>query len=90
MKDANAIVVLTAEQLKALLSELLDTALAKAGPKESDIMDTEACAAMIGVHPKTMAKLIRVDGLPTLRNIGNLRRFSRRAVLEWMARRKSA
>lgn len=90
MKDA--IVVLTADQLKVIVSEAVESALAKAGPRdESDVMDMDQTAALVGVKTvKTMRRLIQEEGLPTLRRLGNQWRFSRREVLAWMARRKSA
>lgn len=90
MKDA--IVVLTPEQLKGIVTEAVEMALARAGEsrKTSDIISREQAAELIGVHPHTIPKLVRAEGLPTQRRIGKLWRFSRADVLAWMARRKSA
>ena len=87
----DGIVVLSAEQLRTLMAEVLDAALARAGAHdESDVMDMDQAAALVGVHVKTLRRLIHEEGLPTLRRIGKLWRFSRREILEWLARRKSA
>jgi excisionase family DNA binding protein len=84
----SAIVVMTADELRGLVSEAVELALTKCGPRDaSDIMDADQCAALIQVHEKTLAKLIEGDGLPTLRPVGKHRRFSRRAVLAWMDER---
>lgn len=89
MKDA--IVVLTADQLEALVSRAVTDALAKAGANApADVLSCEQAAELIGVHPHTVPKLVRDKGLPTLRRIGKLWRFSRRDVLAWLAHRKSA
>jgi excisionase family DNA binding protein len=89
MKDG--IVVLTADALREIVSEAVTSALAKAGTRdESDVMDMDQAAALVRVHVKTLRKLIHEEGLPQLRPIGKLRRFSRREILAWMARRKSA
>jgi excisionase family DNA binding protein len=89
MKDALAL--LTADQLKTIVADAVELALAKAGSRdESDVLDMDGAAALVGVHVKTLRKLIREEGLPTLRRIGKLWRFSRREILAWMARRKSA
>lgn len=83
MKDG--IVVLTQDQLRSLVTDAVELALAKCGPRDgSDVMDSDQCAALVRVHVNTLAKLIAEDGLPTLRNVGKLRRFSRRAVLAWL------
>lgn len=88
MKDA--IVVLTEDQLRGIVADAVQQTLAKCGPRDgSDVMDADKCAALVGVHVKTLAKLINEDGLPTLRNVGKLRRFSRRAVLAWLDQRRT-
>jgi excisionase family DNA binding protein len=43
---------------------------------------------MIHVHPLTIGKLIKDEGLPQLRSIGTHQRFRRTEVLLWMASRK--
>jgi excisionase family DNA binding protein len=87
MKDA--IVVLTAEQLKGVIAEAVESALAKAGARQDhDVLSREQAAELIGVHPHTIPKLVREDGLPTLRRLGKLWRFSRADVMAWLARRR--
>jgi excisionase family DNA binding protein len=90
MKDA--IVVLTPEQLRAIVSDAVTDALAKAGAgvTPADVLSCEQAAELIGVNPRTVPRLVRDKGLPTLRRIGKLWRFSRRDVLAWLTQRKSA
>ena len=89
MKDA--IAVLTAEQLEDMMERAIDRALAKAGTNApGDVLTCEQAAELIGVNERTIPKLVRDKGLPTLRRIGKLWRFSRRDVLAWLAQRKSA
>lgn len=81
-------VLLTAEELRGLVLDAVKEALADLRPRpEADIMDTAQTADLLGVHPKTIAALIARRRLPTLRRLGKLRRFSRRAVLKWLAKR---
>lgn len=85
------IVMLTTDQLRTLVREEVSAALASTSPRdESDVMSCEQCAELVGVHPNTIAKLIERDGLPELRRVGKLRRFSRRAVIAWLDGRKNA
>ncbi len=89
MKDA--IVVLTSEQLEVIVSRAVTDALAKAGTNaQGDVMTCEQAAALIGVNARTIPRLVKANGLPTLRRLGKLWRFSRRDVLAWLAQRKSA
>lgn len=82
------IVVMTGEQLRALVLDAVTSALANAAPADaSDVLDCDEVATLIGVHPRTVPRLVAKDGLPTLRRIGKLWRFSRRAVLAWMETR---
>lgn len=90
MISKDAIVVLTADQLKGIIAEAVeggvDAALAKVrAAEDSDVLDTEAAANLVGVTVRTLPRLVEEDGMPELRRIGNQRRFSRRQVLAWMA-----
>lgn len=90
MKDA--IVVLTADQLRGLIAEAVkggvDEALAKVrAAEDGDVLDTDGAAHLVGVTVRSVPKLVGEDGMPELRRIGNQRRFSRRQILEWMAHR---
>ncbi len=86
------IVVLTLEQLRTVVREEVAGALAKAGPaeNESDILDREQAAKLIGVTTRTIPRLVKRDGLPTLRRVGKLWRFRRSEVMAWLAAKKSA
>ncbi len=93
MRDlSGGIVVLTQEQLRILVSEAVEEALAKAasGAAPGEVLSCEQAAELIGVHPHTVPKLVRDEGLPTLRRIGKLWRFRRSDVMAWLGQKKSA
>jgi excisionase family DNA binding protein len=85
-------VVISVEQLRALVREELADALAKGGPQDElhDILDREQAAKLIGVTTRTIPRLVERDGLPTLRRVGKLWRFRRTDVMAWLAAKKSA
>jgi hypothetical protein len=59
----------TLDDLRELVSELLDEKLEDVQQSESDVMDLKQAAGYIGVHPKTLAKRAR-DGTVPARKIG--------------------
>lgn len=84
------VIVTTAEQLRAIVADGVAEALAKVRSREGpDVMNREQVRALIRCDEKTLSKLIRNEGLPTLRRIGPQWRFSRREVLAWLALRKA-
>jgi hypothetical protein len=84
----NEIVVLKLDDLRTVLGEAVQQTLAKCGPPaEGDIMNSRQCAELVKCHVYTLPKLI-AQGLPTLRPVGHVRRFSRKAVLSWLASRE--
>jgi len=88
--EPTPIVMMTTDQLRALVREEVSAALASTASRdESDVMSTEQTAKLVGVHENTIPRLVARDGLPTLRRVGKLRRFSRRAVVAWLEVRKT-
>lgn len=90
MAPRDPLVVLTAEQLRSIVSEAVDTALTKVGAyNDHDVMNLEHVAELLGVSTKTVRKMVTAEGLPTLRKVGKLWRFSRKEVQGWLAKRKA-
>ena len=54
-----------------------------------EILDIEEAAALLGVSVKTFNKVLHSQDLPA-RKIGREWKFSRRALIEWVGRGKSA
>ena len=83
------IVVLTVDQLRAIVAETVADTIAKVGPRadDHDVMSRRQVAKLVGVCPVTVSKLVKEEGLPLLRVLGKSWRFSRREVLAWMGRR---
>jgi len=52
--------------------------------EKSDVIARSEAAELLGVHPRTIRKLVQRDGLPTLRRVGKQWRFSQRELLAWM------
>lgn len=66
-------------------------ALAKTtAENEGDIINREQVAELVGVTTRTIPRLVKRDGLPTLRRVGKEWRFSRSQVMAWLAAKKSA
>lgn len=83
MKDA--IIVTTPEQLREIVREEVKAAIAEAGRgNESEVLDTEGAARLLGVNPQTVPRLVKMKGLPSLRRIGTHYRFRRADLLAWM------
>jgi excisionase family DNA binding protein len=90
MKDA--IVVMTGEQLRDLISAAVEEGIQKAGSTGEatpDILNCVQVAALIGVHPDTVPRLTRKkNGLPVFGRAGSHLRFRRADVLNWLASRR--
>ena len=88
MGARDPIVVLTGEQLRAFVNDAIREAMARAAAfNDHDILDMEQTAKLLGVSPQTVKRMTK-KGLPTLRKVGNMWRFSRRAVLAWAEKRE--
>lgn len=82
----SALALLTPEQIRALVSEAVATALAERQPVASPcLLARQALAEMLGCSLPTVDKL-RAEGLPELR-VGDAPRFEREAVLGWLRAR---
>lgn len=89
MKDS--IVVVSTDQLRMLVREELEHALAKVVPHDgpNEVLSREQAAALIGVTTRTIPRLVKEKGLPTLRRVGKLWRFSRSDVMAWLAKKSA-
>jgi excisionase family DNA binding protein len=90
MKSDDGIIVATAAQLRAIVRDAVADAFAKATARDAphEVLTLEQVAELIGVHHRTVPRLVRNKGLPTLRRIGKLWRFKRADVMAWLARSK--
>ena len=55
---------------------------------DADILNIDEAAAFFGVSVKTFNKVLRTEELPA-RKIGREWKFSRRALIEWVAQGRS-
>ncbi len=86
----NAVVVVTPEQLLALVSEAVRTSIQERSPSEApEVLTREQVANLLQVNPHHVPVLVRKHGLPSHR-IGSQWRFRRTEVLEWLASQKGS
>lgn len=80
--NPRALVVLEVDELRALVVEAVREALADrpAASIAAEWLDTEAGAALLGIHPRTLTKRAAAGEIPASR-LGKLWRF-RRSDLE--------
>ncbi|MEM9803392.1 MAG: helix-turn-helix domain-containing protein [Planctomycetota bacterium] len=57
--------------------------------QDSEILNIEDAAALFGVSQRTFKKVLRTEELPA-RKIGREWKFSRRALLDWVAEGRSS
>lgn len=84
-------IVATPEQLRAMLRAAVEEVLAERERNERELvyLDVAQAAELVGVHPRTLRKLIATDGLPGVR-VGQLWRFPRHELIAWLERRRGA
>ncbi|WP_157069752.1 helix-turn-helix domain-containing protein [Sandaracinus amylolyticus] len=87
---AGRIVVVTTEELAALLESAVRRALDSLEGRSAALewLDAAAAAELLRVHPRTIGKLVRQQGLPAHR-IGKLYRFERRELLAWIEKHRA-
>jgi excisionase family DNA binding protein len=79
---------LTAEQLRQMLRKEVDAALAARDQGEPWLTTIDA-AKRISMHPKTVARLVRHEGLPAHRLGGTEYRFRASEIDAWLLTRDS-
>ena len=79
------VVVLTPEQLEAIIARAIKAATASAYPpnEEPEILTREQVAKMLQIHPNVVGRYIRELGLPG-RKLGGEWRFMREEVRAWL------
>lgn len=91
VRDAPAvpdmIVQLTTAQLSAIVEHAVRAALSSADREPAEWLDASAVAEIVNVHPRTVSKLVKREGLPAHRVTEKLLRYQRAEVLAWLARR---
>jgi excisionase family DNA binding protein len=82
--------MLTVDQLDHRIRKAVEAALA-ARPDTDEILTTAEMAAVLKIHPKTLARRVRLDRLPAHRTgdgAGEYR-FKRTEVEAWLAARRA-
>lgn len=77
------IVVLTRDELANVVETVVERVLASY-PKPAVWLTTEAAAELLGLHPKTTARLARTGEIPATR-LGNAWRFRRDDVEAYLS-----
>jgi excisionase family DNA binding protein len=76
---------MTPEQLRALVVDAVREALATRGAEPAEWLDAKSAAVLLGVHPRTVAKMAKGGELPSSR-VGRLLRFRRADVVALLER----
>ncbi len=82
-----SIVVVSLTDLRALIAAAVEAAIARRADEPSEWLDAEGVAALLGVHARTVQKLVKRSGLPAHRLGAKLYRYRRTEVLAWIATR---
>ncbi len=83
-----SVVVIEAEELRAMIRAEVRAALAERRAGDPDPwLDANAVAELLGVHPRTVAKLSSREGLPAHRIGAKLLRYRRAEVFAWLEER---
>ena len=81
---SDLVVTLTTAELEALIERSVRKIVAQ--PAE-EILSTAQVAQRLGLHPKTVARMVRTEGLPGHRVGGREFRFRTSEVGAWLAAR---
>lgn len=83
-------VLVDLEELRRIIrEEMRAAARATDEPTAEAWLDTEQAAAVLGVHARTLRRLVRTQHLPTHRVAARTFRYRRDELEAWMARRGS-
>ena len=87
-----SVVVVSSDELRALIRAAVDDALAArasaANEAPAEWLDARGAAAVLAVHPRTVAKLAKSGELPASR-VGKLLRFRRADVAAFLERQRT-
>lgn len=86
----NAVVVLSPEQLEALVRKAVRAELGERASEASEVMTREQVAELLSVDVRTITTYVKKKGLPATKLGGNEWRFRRSDVLRWIEERKGA
>lgn len=84
---ASRVVVVDVEALRALVREEIARGLREHMPANdggSEYLSSVEVGRLLGVHPRTIAKMVSRDGLPAHRFGAKLLRFKRSEVVAWL------
>jgi excisionase family DNA binding protein len=81
---SDLVVTLTTAQLEALIERAVRKVV---GQAPVEFLKTDAIARRLGMHPKTVTRLVRVEGLPAHRPGGGEYRFRVSEVDAWLEAR---
>lgn len=85
----SGLVVIDKEELRGLIADAVRDALA--GREEGELsewLDSHGAAQLLGVHPRSVAAMVRRQGLPCRRIGDRLIRYNRRELEAWIEAHK--
>jgi excisionase family DNA binding protein len=85
---ASSLVVIDRDELVAIVREAVREELTQAPMVESQYLDADRLATLLGVARSSIPQLVKREGLPTIR-LGRLYRFRRSEVIAWLEERAS-
>ncbi len=82
----SSVLVMSPEEARELVRSVIREELQKQPQAAPEVLTAERVGEMLGVHPKTVAKLVTRDRLPA-RRLGREYRFKRDEVVSWLEQR---
>lgn len=82
---ARNLVVIDVDDLERRIEGAVRRALAaRSAEPAPEYLTTKQAAALVGVHPRSVIRLVRDEGLPVIKLGDKTMRYDRAAVLDWM------
>lgn len=82
---ARNLVVIDVDDLERRIEGAVRRALAaRSNEPAPEYLTTKQAAELVGVHPRSVIRLVRDEGLPAIKLGDKTMRYDRAAVLEWM------
>jgi excisionase family DNA binding protein len=82
----SAVVIMSADEARDFIRAVLREELRQPANVEHEFLTAEGVAELLGVHSKTVAKLVVREQLPA-RRLGRSYRFRRSEVVAWLEER---
>ena len=79
-------VVSTEADLRRLIGEAVAAAIAQQTSPARELMNATEAAEMLGIHPKSVTKYVKSEGLPGIK-VGGHYRFRRADIIAWLEER---